>query len=618
MRRMPQLTPGQTSVRMTSAFYGYNHNEIISDGEMYDMQNMCGDMYPLLTPRKKRGITSLEAGTVSVPLTGIHGRDQLVFVRGSQVFYNFEAVQGLELSTDPAFCPKKIVSMGAYVCIWPDKQYFNTVDLTDAGSMERKWHGSGSDVTLAMCRVDGSNYNMEQITVSPDAPADPHGGDLWIDQSGDNDVLRQWGASTEEWIEVATTYVRIACNGIGAGLKEYDCIDLSGLEASDTLDPSDPAAARIRAQVEALNGSFIVYACSESYVVVAGLLSQTQGSLKDQDVRADLTIPDLDYVCESNNRLWGCKYGLVNGQVVNEIRASKLGDFRNWNCFMGISTDSYTASVGTDGPFSGAISQRGYPVFWKDDYIHRVTGQTPGTFAIQTTAARGVQPGCWRSLVVAGENVYYKARNAVMMYDGNMPQPISQKLGEILYSDARGGVLGNKYYLSMKDQHGRWRMFVYDTEHGSWFKEDEVKALGFGAAGDELFYIDEINNTLVTVKGSMGELEEDFDWAAEFDLYGVNYVRESNYDSASRIRNGKYISQFKINMYLEPGTVVRLWMKYNEEAYEYKGEVQGAELKMYTMPVIPKRCNHVRFKLTGKGEARIYNISRIMEVGGDG
>ena len=89
MRRMPQLTPGATSVQMTSAWRGYNHNEIIGDGEMYDMQNLSGDNYPVLSLRQKRGITSLDvSGQPSVPLTGIHGRDQLVYIRGTKAYYN--------------------------------------------------------------------------------------------------------------------------------------------------------------------------------------------------------------------------------------------------------------------------------------------------------------------------------------------------------------------------------------------------------------------------------------------------------------------------------------------------------------------------------------------------
>ncbi|MBP5728800.1 MAG: hypothetical protein J6Y48_17150, partial [Clostridia bacterium] len=90
MRRMEQLTQGAQSIQMTSAFRGYNHNEIIADGEMYDMQNLSGDKFPLLTLRQKRGISSYDVeGEPQVPLTGIHGRDQLVFVRGTKVFYDF-------------------------------------------------------------------------------------------------------------------------------------------------------------------------------------------------------------------------------------------------------------------------------------------------------------------------------------------------------------------------------------------------------------------------------------------------------------------------------------------------------------------------------------------------
>lgn len=619
MRKMPQLTPGMSSVSMTSAFRGYNHNQIIGNGEMFDMQNMSGDQYPLLSLRAKRGITSLDVeGQDPVPLTGIHGRDQLVFVRGTQVYYNMMPVSGLTVSAAEGMVPKKIVSFGAYVCIWPDKVYFNTANLADYGSMERTWPGessgiTGANVTATMCRGDGTNYDMQAISTGENPPADPDNGDLWLDESGDNDVLRQYTVSTMEWLEVATTYVKIGGTGIGTGLKEYDVITISGLEAEDG------SSEKIQAQVEALNGSMIVYFCGEDYIVVAGLLSQSQQALKDQAVHANLTIPDLDYVCESNNRLWGCKYGLVDGVIVNEIRATKLGDFRNWNCFMGLSTDSFTAGVGTDGAFTGAITQRGYPVFFKENCIHRVSGQTPSSFSIQTTMARGVQRGSWRSLAIVSENIYYKARTGVMVYDGNMPEPVSDQLGEILYSDARAGVLGEKYYISMKDGNGNWKQFVFDTKHNNWWKEDTVHALGYGAADDDLFYIDEEENTLVSVRGTTGTLENDFDWAAEFDLVGVNYVQSSSYDSPERVRNAKYLSMFKIRMYLDPDAYMRLWIKYDDNAlYELMGERRGHDMRTFVLPVIPKRCDHCRFKVTGHGTVRIYDLSRVMEVGGDG
>ena len=615
MRNMPMLQGKAKSVLMTSAFRGYNHNEIIADGECFDMQNMSGENYPLLTLRRARGITSMDvSGQPSVPLTGIHGRDQLVFVRGNTVYYNGSAVEGISLSAAENMTPKKIVSFGAYVLIWPDKKYFNTADLTDTGSMDRIYSTTGDALTLQMCRMDGTDYPAD-IPGGVNPPDNPDNGDLWLDESGDNDVLKQYSITTDEWVEVPTTFVKIAGTGIGAGLKEYDCVEISGL----ALAGEDPDV-KLEYQISLLNGSMIVYGRGDDYIIVAGLLSQQVelGGLTTDTVSADLAVPDMDYVTESNNRLWGCKYGLVDGEVVNEIYASKLGDFRNWRCFMGLSTDSYAASVGTDGPFTGAITQRGYPVFFKEQAIHRVSGQTPSSFTIQTTIARGVQRGSWRSLAVVQENVYYKARDCVMMYDGNMPQSISDNLGGVLYEDARAGALHELYYISMKDTSGNWNLFVFDTEHGTWWKEDNAKALGFGAEKDELFFIDEVNNTLVAVRGSTGTAEENISWSATFDLYGVNYVQGSSYDDPNRVRNEKYVSMFKIRMRMAEGASMQLYIQYNGGEWEYMGQRSGTGLGTFILPVIPKRCDHIRYRLEGTGDARIYSISRIMEVGGDG
>ena len=61
MRRMQQLPLGNQQAKMTTIFMGYNHQEIILDGEMYDMKNLGGDQYPLMTQRKKRAYTSFAA-----------------------------------------------------------------------------------------------------------------------------------------------------------------------------------------------------------------------------------------------------------------------------------------------------------------------------------------------------------------------------------------------------------------------------------------------------------------------------------------------------------------------------------------------------------------------------
>ena len=616
MRRMQQLQPGAKATLMTSTFYGYNHRPIIADGELYDMLNLSGDNSPLLTLRKKHGVTSYDVeGENPVKLTGIHGRDQLVFIRGSQVFYNFIPFSGLTVSTAEEMLPKKIVSMGAYVCIWPDKVYFNTANPSDYGSMEKYWSDSGSNISMIMCRSDGEDFDMSNIDRGETAPENPTNGQLWLDEGGMNDVLRQYMASVQEWMEINTVFVKIHATGIGANLKEYDVINISGLE----LGGNDPDA-KLYGQIQELNGAKIIYACGDDYIVLAGILSQAvqTGELANNTVTADLTLPDMDYVVESNNRLWGCKYGMVGGEVVNEIYASALGSFKVWRRVLNNSQDSYTAQVGTDGPFTGAITQRGYPVFFKENCIHRISGLTPNNFQIQTTFCRGVQEGSWRSLAIVAENIYYKARDAVMVYDGNMPQAVSDAMGEELYSDARAGVLGDKYYICMKDKDDNYIQFVLDTKTGSWWKENSVQALGYGTVEDELYFIDEVNNTLVSVRGTYGEPEEDLEWSAIFDLYGVHYRQSSNYDDPKRVRNMKYVSMFKIRMELGQDAWVNLYMQYNGGDWELAGQRSGENLKTFVLPVVPKRCDHVRFRLEGQGDVTIYDISRIMEVGGDG
>ena len=77
-------------------------------------------------------------------------------------------------------------------------------------------------------------------------------------------------------------------------------------------------------------------------------------------------VPDMEYITECNNRLWGCS------KDGHEIYASKLGDVKNWNCFRGNSMDSWAATIGSDGKFTGAITFLGYPMFFKEDSLIKI------------------------------------------------------------------------------------------------------------------------------------------------------------------------------------------------------------------------------------------------------
>lgn len=582
----PTLSELYTKRDMVDTFKGYNRNLRIGTGEFHDMKNLTSSYYPVLSPRGERG-------TYAVPTeryTGILAKDTLCYVDGDKLIIDGYPVSDFTLSNADDMCPKQLVSMGAYIIVMPDKKYVNTADLTDKGNIEATFT-TVNDVTFELSKADGESYS--NTVVSPTEPENPNNMDLWIDTSVTPNTLKQFSESTGMWVSIATTYIKISSPGIGAAFKQYDGVTISGIK---------PEALQV------LNNTMVLWGCGDDYIIVTGILdSVITQTAEDGAITIKRQMPNLDFVTESGNRLWGCRYGTaVNGEVVNEIYASKLGDFKNWNCFMGLSTDSYTASCGTDGQFTGAVTHLGYPLFFKETCMHKVYGNYPANYQIQTTTCRGVQRGSHRSLAIVNETLYYKSRNGICAYDGSLPAEVSYPLGDVPYSDAVGGAHGNKYYVSMKDTNNEWNLFVYDTAYGMWHKEDGVHADAFCSCRGEMYYIDHDAGSIRTVFGSGTADTEPVEWMAETGIIGTDYP------------DRKYISRIVVRMSLAFGSKVCFSIEYDSSGeWEELFEMRGVRLRSFAIPVRPKRCDHLRLRIEGKGEAKIYSITKTVETGSD-
>ena len=88
---------------------------------------------------------------------------------------------------------------------------------------------------------------------------------------------------------------------------------------------------------------------------------QTRSIAAEQTVQLERRVPDLDFVTECDNRVWGCS------SRENVIYACKLGDPTNWFSYRGIAADSYAVTVGSDGAFTGAATCMGYALFFKEN-----------------------------------------------------------------------------------------------------------------------------------------------------------------------------------------------------------------------------------------------------------
>lgn len=650
--KLPMLTEIESTRDMIDVFKGYNHNLRIGENEFYDMENITSTYYPVLAPRGKRGLFSKPVNP-----QGLIQKDSLCYVDGTDFIANGYRVE-MGLSTREEDCPKILVSMGAYVIILPDKKYINVADVTDFGNIEADV-SSHTDVVFEMCRADGSAY--EDAKVSADEPEDPDNLDLWIDTSSTPHTLKQWSESSAMWVSIATTYVKISSAGIGKAFNVNDGVTISGIENEQLSD---------------LNNTMIIWDKGDDYIVVTGILETVTTQKSPITIKREM--PNMDFIIESENRLWGCRYGVAkNGQVVNEIYASKLGDFKNWNCFMGISTDSYAATVGSDGQFTGAIAHLGHPLFFKENCMHKVYGNYPANYQITTTTCRGVQKGSHKSLAIVNEVLYYKGKTAVCAYDGSLPQEISYALGDVDYSNAVACSHGNKYYISMRDdsydeskwlipfdsgtmvylqqtygavkdegtliidgwvtpivndrvltltqsyhvkksgkilfldreseaEFKKWHLFVYDTSKGLWHREDNTRVDDFCSCRGELYYIDHADGFVKTMFGSGTTDTRSVEWMVETGLIGT--------DSPDK----KYISKLNIRMSLEIGASIFIFIKYDAaDEWEYLYRMDGANLQNFNVPIRPKRCDYLRLRIEGKGNAKIYSISKTIEQGSD-
>lgn len=593
----PQQEVPAKSQLFTQEWMGYNHNLRISDGEFWDMGNMTGDEYPVLAPRKARK----KIKTGDAPVRGMLVRDgHLLTVVGTSLYVDGDAaVSGFSLpsgeasETFPGYgpeCPCQMVSMGAYVVFFPDKKYFNlleyldtsrpTEEVGDKGSLDAYVNispTSNNTVTYEMCRRDGTVYTG----VSSSAPESPTEGSLWLDGS----TLKTWSSGV--WSEIPQVYIKISYPGIGSNFSQYDGVGLS----INNFSFSDGFKLPESATIETLE---------TGYLVVPGIITgshvQTGGQLY-----IDRRAPDMDYVVECGNRLWGCRYGYVfdhklgANKVVNEIYASALGDFKNWNQFRGLSTDSYAASRGSQGPWTGAVAYQGRPIFFKAGCMETVYPSETGAHQIVTSDCRGCLPG---SLAVVDEVLYYCTGREVVAFDGSYPRTVSKALGALSEAEACAGSLGHKYYLYLRSR----GLMVLDTSTGLWHREDDPVADYFAGDGMSLYF-----SAGADIWQPEGGGEEDFSWYAETGDIGLGEP------------GTKYISRLVLRFRLEVGAWVDVLVSYDSTGiWEHKGHLRGGcFLRSAALPIIPRRCDHMRIRIEGSGMVRIYSMGKQYEEGSD-
>ena len=536
--------------------------------------------------------------------------------------------------TDPDLAAEtdvRMVTMGARTCIPGAANgmgiWVNTVDLAagaemvlgeNYGSMGAETLWLAGTIELSLCDIDGNAYTG--VSVSAAEPQTRSG--YWLDIGGSKTVLREWRAVTSEWIKIEQPYVRIKLGGVTAKAnipQIYD--DALGdqpthlFKVGDTirLKTVDNPVIDYQDVQDILNGTHYIYSVPDGDIVVAGILDETDrlcglgeggyspeaGGIMDDDgyVQAERVLPQMDYVVESGNRLWGCYYGEQDGKTINEIFCSKLGDPTNWESYQGLSTDAWRASRGIAAPYTGAAVLGNCPLFFREDSLEKVYPSSSGAHQVQTFTVEGVESGAAGSLCVIEDRLYYKSREGAMVYTGSQPRRISDAWGDLRLIGGDAARDGRKYCLATTTRNGERVIAVYDTITGDWHIETEPWEGRAGTAGDTLFGLRAGKLYFRNGDSSIG-----VEWYAETDT--VAFVPEHTWI---------YYLRFRFRLGYRQNAFVRVYIAYGDWPFQLKGELHGTMMDSQEISIFPERKDNFRIRFEGFGDCELQSLSFRVE-----
>jgi hypothetical protein len=596
---------------MLRVFGGLNETYSCTEAEYSAGINFSARNFPALSTRLPRRKLREEAG-----LNGMYHLNGLLTVCGRDLVYTPDDRDEMEVTLKDAVenGRKTLVGIGTKILIFPDKLAFDTAGRK-VSALGAVWSGKNASVEFAPCDAEGKVYEV----CGPAEPDKPTDGQLFLRVEdpekpwSSESTLEVYSKASGNWSAVVLDYCRISAKGVGTDFAAEDTVTLTG------------SAAEQAGQWNELDGDRIVYdAGTDALRVKAdpggewfyGRLTRTgaavrwvslDGSVSREFVSAEVVelerrVPDMDYLTECDNRVWGCS------NKENVIYACKLGDPTNWFSYRGIAADSYAVTVGSDGAFTGAATCMGYALFFKENTLHKLYGSKPSDFQLSSLRCRGVAKGAARSLCVINETLYYLSPDGVMAWDGSIPTKVSTALDPARLRNVKsalGGALDGRYYLHLVRGSGEAqavRLLVYDTERGLW-QEEDVCSYEMAGSGGQLYLWD-------------GKAI----WAADAD-------REENWQQAGGIEDGVsfelvsgdigldspeelYLSRLTLRLEAEVKSRIEVAVSYDSGAWETLAQLTADGRRCFDVPFVPRRCGSLRLRLKGRGQLTLRSLTR--------
>lgn len=401
------------------------------------------------------------------------------------------------------------------------------------------------------------------------------------------------------YLDLTTQEVKpLGAKESGKGVKFSSAdgdITVSGSEWPDLTTVFNVGdAVTISGSTKALNNATLIVKS-----MTKNLLSFGPGVFEDVTESGTITlerkIPDMDFICEANNRLFGCSSELQT------LYSSAFGDPLNFNIAEGLSTDSWAVPVGSDGEFTGCCKHGSSILFWKEARMHKLLGTYPQEYSVYEYTIEGLQKGCHKSLEVINEVLYYLGTHGVYAYSGGMPQLLSANFGERYFKDGVAGNDGDNYYLSAWEG-DECKLLVYETKSGFWFQEDATNAVDFARVSKDLYMLDDQGDIwLVDTR----EEDKDVDWMAQFTPF-----HES-------VEGRKMFSKIILRVELPKGAYMRVEVRYDNVRWREVGKIVGRDADSIPLQLPINRCDRFDVRLSGHGPCTIKTMLLEYAMGSD-
>ncbi len=529
----------------TIEFKGYDIQNVIDPGSMRDMRNLSSDEYPSIYQRKKRGVYSAE---YEHPNTILARNEKLAVCDNTSFWYDGERIFDFELEYDGE---RQMQAINTRIVIFPDKLYYNT-ETGEYGEL-------------------GCEANPTRVSFHKDATTK----------------------------ETCATFTMPEGENL-EGFKKHDTVNFEGMSPEIVGYTNGENNNVKHAIIERID-----YDNNKMYFAEGVINYPTENEADFSDTgesgsgfTIEREIPDLDFILEYSNRLYGCKG--------STIYVSKLGDPTNWFFYgTGTAESSYAVDVSSDGDFTGIAPYPTHIVFFKENCMHKLYGYKPSNYQLITTQCLGLEKGSHRSVQLVNGTIFYKSREGIMVYTGDTPSSISKNFGKVKYDNAVSGTDNLKYYVSMHDKgNDKWYMFVYDIERGFWHIEDNTHAGDFAFIDNQLVFTDIDKGEIITTSGTEDNIEEGpIEWYAKF----------GEFDEF--IENKKVYSKICMRLKMEENSSLAAWISVDGGAWESVYKLDTFFRRSVEMPIVPRRCDKFAILLTGTGYCKIESMVRMVREG---